>query len=249
MEERTHHLYALAVSSLANSISYEDLRAGLTAGTFQNGPDRITQVKRSVVAADGSKPDLTRTDTYVWLDGSSTPVCLSTNLTSADGLQSWSVTPAGTSHSRTVYGGSGYRYTTNTAPDGSYSVSTYQNGRLFSVVRKDANNATVGSTTYTYDAHGRQASATDAQNGTTTYTYNNADLVQSVTTPSPGASGGFPQTTTTYYDKMLRATNVLQPDGASVFTEYYSTGEIKRNYGAAPTRSLTVTITPGAWPP
>ena len=72
----------------------------------------------------------------------------------------------------------------------------------------------------------------DARNGTTTSTFNSGDMVESVSTPSPGTIGGTAQTTTTYYNTMLQATNVVYPDGAGVTNEFYLTGELKRNYGA-----------------
>ena len=53
-----------------------------------------------------------------------------------------------------------------------------------------------------------------------------------MTTPNPGTLGGSPQTTLTYYNPMLQATNVVQPDGTSVTSEYYLTGELKRQYGS-----------------
>ena len=55
---------------------------------------------------------------------------------------------------------------------------------------------------------------TDARNGTNTYTYNAADQVSTVTT--------------TYYNGMLQATNVVQPDSTSVYSDFWLTGELKR---------------------
>ncbi len=80
-------------------------------------------------------------------------------------------------------------------------------------------------------SHGRQTSVVDARAGATTCACNAADLVASVTTPAPSFAEG-PQTTRTWYNKMLQATNVVQPDGSSVFTGFYLTGELKRNYGS-----------------
>jgi hypothetical protein len=42
-----------------------------------------------------------------------------------------------TSANTTYYAGGGMRYVTNTAPDGSRTISVYQNGRLASSTRKD----------------------------------------------------------------------------------------------------------------
>jgi len=75
------------------------------------------------------------------------------------------------------------------------------------------------------------------------------DLLSTITTPNPGTLGGSPQTTITYYNPMLQATNVVQPDGTSVTSEYYPTGQLKRQYGSAPTRSATATTTPAGSSP
>ncbi len=108
----------------------------------------------------------------------------------------------------------------------------YQYGRLASATRYDALNSQLSSINYSYDPHGRQNTVTDARNGTTTFGYNNADLVSSVTTPNPGTLGGSPQTTTTYYNPMLQATSVVNPDGTSVTSQYYFTGELEGQYGS-----------------
>jgi hypothetical protein len=79
---------------------------------------------------------------------------------------------------------------------------------------------------------GRDGFRRRGRNGTTSYVYNSADLAYWVTAPNPGFGAGPAQTTKTYYNKMLQATNVVQPDGASLFTEYYPSGELKKTYGA-----------------
>lgn len=168
--------------------------------------------------------------TYQWTtDNSDDNVLISTHETTLGGLRSWSTVAGVTSESRTVYAGSGNRYVTNTAPDDSYIVAHYLNGRLMSVTRKTAANAQLSKTSYTYDAHGRTATVTDARNGATTYAYNNADQVVAVTTPAPG-NGQSAQTTTTSYDHTLRGWKITYPDGASVTNEYHLTGELKRTY-------------------
>ena len=136
-----------------------------------------------------------------------------------------------TSWSSTVFLTNGTRYVTNGAPDGSRSLSTYSSGRLISNVRKDALGNQLAAATYTYDPHGRQLAVSDARVGATTYAYNAADQVASVTTPAP-VLGQAAQITRTYYNKLLQATNVVEPDSSSVFTEFYLTGELKRNYGS-----------------
>lgn len=154
--------------------------------------------------------------------------------TSTNGLTSWQtqyrdIGTAVTNKSQTAYAAN--RTVTSTAPDNSYIVSVYSNGRLSTVTRYDSTGAQLGQTSYSYDAHGRQYQVTDARNGATTYAYNNADLMSSITSPNPG-NGGSAQTTVTYYNKMLQTTNVLQPDGTSVTNEYFLTGELKKTYGS-----------------
>ena len=136
------------------------------------GADRVTRTVSSVGPARcDAGVVVRRTLSYVWAkDGDSTPLCLSTSEVSLDGLRSWSFTPAGTNSSQTVHAWDGYRYVTNTGPDGSLSASIYRDGRLQSVVRQDgsARHAVVSSTSYGYDPHGRQNTITDGRNGTST---------------------------------------------------------------------------------
>jgi YD repeat-containing protein len=182
-------------------------------------------------------PNVRHTRTYVWSTSANTSNLVSTAEFSTEGLQSWSTTwnngVAATGHSATLYAGSGYRYLTNAAPDGSYTLSVYQCGRLISLTQYDGSAAhnQVGQTIYGYDAHGRQNTATDARNGTTSYTYNNADQVLTVTTPPPGP-GQAPQVTTTYYDTSLRAWKIVQPDGTSLTNSHDVTGLLTNTAGS-----------------
>jgi len=198
------------------------------------GPDRITRLvaTNDFVSLLGGSGNVRRTYSYVWVDGSSTPLCLSTNEVSADSLRSWSRSPAGLSRSRTIYAANGARYTTNAAPDNSYSVSAYQNGRLAWTKQFDALNNPLSGTTNGYDPQGRLGAVTDARNGTTTLMYNNADLVATNITPNPGTPGASPQVTATFYNQRLQATNVLLPDGHGVTNTYFLTGELQQTAGA-----------------
>ena len=201
------------------------------------GTDRIMQSETIAVATDGTKPDLIQRNRYVWKDGESTGTLVSRSETSTDGLRSWQMIypDSGTTltnRSSTLYlPASQLRVTTNTAPDNSYTVTTNRYGRLVSVTRFSAADASLGQTTYSYDPHGRQNAVTDARTGATTYEYNDADQVSSVTTPVPGLAQSA-QRTVTYYNKFLQATNVLQPDGSSVFSEYHVNGMLKKTYGS-----------------
>src|SRR3989442_8270397 len=177
-----------------------------------------------------------RMQNYVWpTGGTDASNLVSTVETSADGLRAWNIlwnAGAGvTNQSQTVYAGSGNRYVTNTAPDGSCTLTAYSYGRLGSATRYSSTGSQLGKTSYAYDAHGRVLTTTDARNGATAYGYNNADQLTSVTTPPPGTGQG-PQTTATYFDNMGRATNVFQADLTTVTNEYYLTGELRRTLGS-----------------
>ncbi len=198
------------------------------------GTDRITQTQRSVVPAASGKPDLIRTDTQVWENGQSTGTLISRSEVSTDGLKTWKTqyrdasTPV-TASSQTIPGI--LRVVTNTAPDNSYTINTYSYGRLVSNTRYDSTRTTIGGTSYTNDTHGRTLTVTDARNGATTYGYNNADQINSVTSPAPGNSQSA-EVTTTLYNSMMRPYSVIQPDGTTVNSVYLLTGELGLQYGS-----------------
>ena len=202
---------------------------------LKGGTDRVSYTTNDLTTDHGAT--VRRSRSYVWSTLNVDAMTLvSTTESTLDGLQSWQTqyrdasTPV-TSHSQTAYGANGVRTVTSTAPDNSYTISVYTNGQSLSVTRYDSGSAQIGKATYGYDAHGRQNQVTDARNGTATLAYNNADQVQTSTTPVP-ATGQSAQTTITWYNNMLQATNVMNPDGTSVTTEYYLTGELKRQYGS-----------------
>lgn len=217
-----------AVADDTRSINdYESLLLGLSS--ILNGSDRITWTINDVTNAPGTA--VRRSRTYVWLDGQSTGTLTSQVETSVDGLQSWQVRygEAGLGKpvtNTTVTALSGTTKTvTTTVSDGSYTISVYSYGRLISSTRYDSSAAQIGSTSYSYDTHGRQYQVTDARNGATTYGYNNADQVTTVAAPMG-------QATTTLYDTMLRPYNVQQPDGTTVTNVYLLTGELGLQYGS-----------------
>ena len=198
-----------------------------------NNVDRATYTLNDVTT-DHSTP-VRRTRTYVCAStGSSASNLVAISEVSANGLTNWQsvypdgVTPVTTTNE--VFPGTN-RTQTTVMPDGSYAISLYSYGLLASVTKYPSTGSQIGQTTYGYDAQGRQNTITDARNGTTSYTYNNADVVASVTTPNPGGVGSA-ETTTTIYDAMSRATNVLQPDGTSVTMIYLPTGELGETYGS-----------------
>jgi RHS repeat-associated protein len=198
------------------------------------GADRITWTTNDVTTDHGTA--VSRSQTFVWATtgvNHASPVSVSE--TSVNGQNSWQTkygdaNTTVTSQSQISYS-SPSRSVTTIAPDGTYTINTFSYGRLISSTRYDSGHAQIGSTTYAYDAHGRQHQVTDARNGTTTYGYNSADQVNSVTTPKPG-SGQSAETTTTAYDQMLRPFSVTQPDGAVVNSVYLLTGELGLQSGS-----------------
>ncbi len=190
-----------------------------------SGTDRITRTFSDVVTNSVLGFNVGRTRVWTWDTNSASISNLVSSIeVSADGLHTWQTifrdaNTSVTNRSDTLYFGNAFRYLTNTAPDGTYSISQFQYGRLASVVQKDALGSQIAAVNYSYDSHGRQSQAIDARNGATTYGYNNADLVTSVTTPSPG-NGQNSQTTTTVYNNRLWVTSVVAPDGGTTTNEY-----------------------------
>src|SRR5258706_6224313 len=194
------------------------------------GTDRVRRSVRSVEALNAVNSTVARN--YAWAtNNSATSNLISAIQTSADGLITWSSSYGLTNKSQTFYAGSGNRYMTNTAPDGSYTVSFFQNGQLQSITRRDALNNELSSLTYAYDSHGRQRTVTDARNGRTTYIFDNADRVISVTTPPPG-TGASGQTMTHAYDFAGRNIRTGLPDGGGVTNIYSARGEVLTNFGS-----------------
>jgi RHS repeat-associated protein len=212
----------------------------INLNTLKNGTDRITQRVRSVQQAEGGsgKPDRFRTETYVWDNTGAKRV--SREETSTDGLHAWKSvwrvagndTTEVVSQLATVYDSANRRRTvTETSVDATQVVSAYQDNRLQSITRKDgsASHNTVTSTSYGYDAHGRQNVVTDLRNGTATLIYNEADQVRTNTSPDPG---GGAEVTITYYDTMGRTTGQRYPDLTTITNYYYATGLLRLSYGS-----------------
>jgi RHS repeat-associated protein len=202
-----------------------------------SGIDRITWNVSDFINNGTLGALVKRTRVFAWgTNNSNSSNLLSSTQASTDGFHVWQTvyrdaTTAVTNRSDTFFAGGGLVYQTNTAPDGSSTLSQSLNGRLLSVVQRDSLGNQIASTTYSYDAHGRQLQITDGRNGSTTYGYNSADLVVSATTPAPG-NGQSAQTTFTYYNNRLQVSSVLAADGVTTTYEYYPTAELKRTYGA-----------------
>ncbi|MBI3871290.1 MAG: RHS repeat-associated core domain-containing protein [Verrucomicrobia bacterium] len=192
--------------------------------------DRIARTERLVSTNHGF--NVIQTRTYAWATNSSSVSNLM-NLSeqSTDGLRTWNTAFNQTKTSvRGTPTGSSWTVT-DTAPDGSYSVTLYQQARLASVARFDSNGVQIASLSYSYDAQGRQSLTTDARNGSTIQTFNDADQVVSTTTPMPG-TGQSAQTTSFEYDSMGRMIRMVYPDSTSMTNEYHPTGELKKTYGS-----------------
>jgi RHS repeat-associated protein len=199
------------------------------------GNDRITETISDVTSDNGV--NVNRTRTYVWnIDNADSSNLVSQAETSVDGLDSWNVTFNNgigiTNFSTTSYSpAESMRVITSFAPDGSYDTTTYQYGRLISVMQYDANGEQIGGTTNGYDVQGRQNTVTDARNGTTTSYYNADGQVIATLTPSPdGIQAG--QLTTNVLDSMGRAIQTINPDNTAVTNLYYTDGLLEETYGS-----------------
>jgi RHS repeat-associated protein len=199
------------------------------------GTDRVTRTQRDFSVNSGFNAYRVRTYALA-TDNSNAELLLATREDSVDGLRRWEtvwnsgqavVRRRETSRNTTA----GSRIETEFEPNGAFVTATYQQGRLISRLQSDSTGAQIGSSTYSYDEHGRVSAVTDARTGSTTYAYNNADQAVSTTSPSPGP-GSVPLITSIVYNNMLQAWKVTHPDGASQTNEFHLHGLIKRVTGA-----------------
>jgi len=202
------------------------------------GNHRIQRVQNTVstYTNGGTTFDTTLIRTTEWVTPDSSDTVVSSEIhTSLDGLRRWSVLypndPSPQVARVVTQYASGTKTVTTTFPDTSSEISVSTNGRLSTVTRYSSVPAQVTQVSYGYDGDGHLSTVNDARNGTSTLTFNNADQVQTATTPAP-ASGSPAQVTTIYYDQMSQVTNVLQPDSTSTFSEYYPNGLLKKTYGS-----------------
>ena len=195
-----------------------------------NGTDRISFTTNDVITAHGTT--VRRSRQYVWAtNGMDSMTLVGTREASVDGLKIWSHAFGLTNSTETLFPAAGVRQVISTRPDGSYSLSQVTKGLLVAVIEYDSGANQIRATSFQYDAHGRRSTITDARNGTTTITYNNADQVESTTTPVPGA-GESAQSTVNHFDSMGRVWKVVLPDNTSVTNEFYQTGHLKKAYGS-----------------
>lgn len=189
-----------------------------------NGSDRVTHTKTDIFLQYGYYP-MRRTQTWQ-IDDTGTEILASEELSNLGWRHAESIV-AGQKTTTDISGSD----TTVTAPDGSYTVSTRQSGQLVSRTRTGYQSEPILSRSFGYDLHGRLYTENDGRNGQTSFTYNPADLVETVTAP-PSEDGVPAQVTTVKYSNLLQSTNTIQPDGASVYTEYLPTGQIRKNWGS-----------------
>jgi RHS repeat-associated protein len=224
-------VYGYDNSTKLMTLTAEDLDRD---GWGYGGNDRYTSTSRYVDAANSGTgmPDVVRI-----LNERNGSSLRTSTMTSTDGLRTWRVREGNNGSSGvsltnyTLVTPGTTRTVLNVAEDGTSSLSTYSFGRLMSVARYNAAGGSLGGTSYSYDAYGRQKSVTDARAGTTSYTYNDADQVVTVTQPAP-APGQSSLTTTTSYDSSRRAWKVTQPDGGAVTNLFYTNGLLRLTYGS-----------------
>ena len=199
-----------------------------------NGTDRITMNLSTAATVNSRDCKISRS--YAWVtNNSSVSNLLSETIMTATGDTTWRISYNGTTgltnRINTVIGANGNNYVTNTAPDGSYTVSHTLNGLLQSVTRKDSGGNQLAATTYTYDAYGREKTMTDARNGTSTNIFDDLDrVVAAFTPPADGTQGS--QRTGYSYDELGRVTTITNADDTLSYKEYFASGELKRMYGS-----------------
>jgi RHS repeat-associated protein len=206
------------------------------------GSDRITRTATVYTTKSWNNQlfPVARTTTELWSDASAdTPLLVSMQEQSLDGLHTWITQFDQTSHQEMRYPGNrdASWTTVSTGADGTATVQTYASGRLTSTSQLSAVNAPVNAPTrYRYDSHGRltetrtyndltvaasdsafslPASAAGVLATVTTYTKD--DQVATVTAPDPEITGQSIVTTNSYNARSLlesRTTSVVPATGA-----------------------------------
>ncbi len=192
--------------------------------------NRIRKTINQYTTAHGF--NVRQTSMYQWFtNGSAYSNLVAVNEMSVDGLQTWNTQFGLTSSAKTVLNGGGSKTIYSTNADASYAVLSSLNGRTLSGTRYDSVGNQLGGTTLSYDEYRRTITVTDARNGSSTNGYDNLDRMTVAATPSPDGVAAR-QVTTTSFDNMGRATNVVLPDGGVVRSIYHLTGELATNSGA-----------------
>jgi RHS repeat-associated protein len=192
-----------------------------------DGPDQVTRTTSEVATAHGLSVSR-RTTIKLSETG---PITVSMIENGVDGLQSWETRYGLTTHRSIDYNGSGARTETVMASDASYVVNEFESGRLTSMVSFDNTGTQIRGTTYFYDGHGRLSRQNDARNGSTSFIYDAGDQVRMRKSP-PASSGMASQITGYDHDGQGRVIQIALPGNTTVHYEYFSTGELKKQYGA-----------------
>jgi YD repeat-containing protein len=193
--------------------------------------DQIVETLLTIAAGPGDVMVRREQVSVAAQDGSPVLTPVSVTDTSLDGLRVWQTVHGQPTYTETIYNGP-LRTVTVTAPDGTVTTSTYNEGRLVSVtVQHPVLNETLRAVDFTYDAHGRQAGLLDQRTGLTTNVFDAADRVQSTTLQPPGANDP-PLTTSHLFDPVGRVVTTFLPDGASVTRTWWSNGLPRLEHGA-----------------
>ena len=232
-------------NSLGQQTTTGSRRSAGTVG-YTYGTDNI-QYSETTPALRGSIPVL-RTISKVWQPGetnSNNGTIVSTVDRTPDGLQSWqeSLGVAQPATSVTTFVAAGSWTEKNTAPDGTYSLTTYTNGKWDKTEQFDNANSPLHTTSVDrdtsgtiigYDVYNRLTDIKDSRTGVTSTTYKSAisDAVISVQPPVGAA-----HTTSYAYDHRGRQITVDAPDTDDpnntadftnvTTTQYYSDGSVK----------------------
>lgn len=205
------------------------------------GSDRITRTTSSVENSPLRGTVVRMTVTELWeTNGLNQSTVLQISETSADGTQSWTTQYGLTTTNITEIDRANQRRTVTTRnPDGTSTVTVFEQALQKSVTRLDKNGARITQITFAYDAFGRLQTQTDARNGPTTYAYYDDGQIHTVTTPDPDSAasgpGLDPQTTTyTYYRDLVNGIKTVTtlPDNGIVTQEYLPSGQLKKTWGA-----------------
>jgi RHS repeat-associated protein len=182
----------------------------------EGGTDRITKTE-TLPGTYQVHHVLTTTTKVFATNNSATPKLVLTRHSSTDGLHDWTIPiDSPPSSSVTVLSGGGTFTRTTTHSDGTQTVESHTNGRLASVATLNSAAATLHTTSYGYDALGRQETTTDSRTGTTTNNFlsTTCDFVGSVEDP------GLRVTAYTYdhrgRQKSVNAPDTLDASGATL---------------------------------
>jgi RHS repeat-associated protein len=197
-----------------------------------SGTDRITgnYYEPATGMFDGFSYHERFSTTVATTDNSSSTFESSVTDRSPDGLRTVQTVNGLSSTNSTFYGGGGLRYLTNSAPDGTYTLTTFRDGRMVAAQAVHSSVGTLRQFIYGYDTHGRRSVETNVANSTATFSY--YDAADRLVTNTVIAIDVAAQTTVSVYDERGRLSRTIFPDGTSSTNEYYTTGLLKKTTGS-----------------